>query len=436
MKRYLLVSGVLFFCSHLMAQNAQISLNDYPDICPRAQFGVPVSMVNVNGMDSLKLTLSYNGDLIEYIEYGDVYDGMESSLKVASSNDKIVISWKGDVAVNIDNDVLVQLEFRAIEGAGDITWLAGDDSYLLNGTLPIAADFTNGSFTMLPRMTVKLIEQSATCRGDDKASYLAQIRNAPRPLAFLWDGFESPFDSLKVSLTDGNHQLKVTDANGCFIDTTYVVEALPAADLEIVAEPKAEADPVPQIYIENPTVTFSFQNNNSEPVDSWKWHFGDKTDTVYQVEKPVHTFLNAAYEVEDKYVVTLIATNLNGCDTTLYLDMPIKNVKVMIPNIFTPNGDGINDLLEIVRDSGSGEEGGSNLKAAADGNNVIEEEYLRIELSVFNRYGRLVYESNDYHHDWNGGDLADGTYYYVAKIHGFFHTDDYKGVITILRSGN
>ncbi|NJL11764.1 MAG: T9SS type B sorting domain-containing protein [Microscillaceae bacterium] len=75
---------------------------------------------------------------------------------------------------------------------------------------------------------------------------------------------------------------------------------------------------------------------------------------------------------------------------------------VFIPEGFSPNGDGINDRLVIL------------------GN-----ERFRIQLKVFNRYGNLVYESEDYQDDWDGkanrgnliGDrLPDGTYFYVVDL--------------------
>ena len=73
----------------------------------------------------------------------------------------------------------------------------------------------------------------------------------------------------------------------------------------------------------------------------------------------------------------------------------------MVPQAFTPNGNGINDVFVI-----SGIEG-----------------YQVRELLVYDRYGGLVYEANEYNNDWNGtnmsGDrLPDATYYYILKITG------------------
>ena len=70
-----------------------------------------------------------------------------------------------------------------------------------------------------------------------------------------------------------------------------------------------------------------------------------------------------------------------------------------IPNGFSPNGDGTNDAFVI--------NGIENLGKA--------------ELYIYNRWGQLIFESADYHNEWNGKnlqgeELPDDTYYYELKL--------------------
>lgn len=71
---------------------------------------------------------------------------------------------------------------------------------------------------------------------------------------------------------------------------------------------------------------------------------------------------------------------------------------IQAPNVFTPNNDGKNDFFSI-----------KNLEG-----------YYNPHLIVYNRYGKLVYESMNYQNDWdgthfkNGNDLAEGVYYFVV----------------------
>jgi gliding motility-associated-like protein len=88
---------------------------------------------------------------------------------------------------------------------------------------------------------------------------------------------------------------------------------------------------------------------------------------------------------------------------------------VDIPNAITPNGDGKNDFFVI--------------------DNI--EKYTKSELTVFNRWGEILYRSKAYNGQWggtnqNGQPLAEGTYYYILRL----NVDDGKilrGDVTILR---
>jgi len=85
-----------------------------------------------------------------------------------------------------------------------------------------------------------------------------------------------------------------------------------------------------------------------------------------------------------------------------------------IPNVFTPNGDGVNDMFEI---PGLGN-------------------YTGNELTVMNRWGSTVYQKKGYNNDWNGEGLNEGTYFYLLKVQQQVSGkwDVYKGYITLLRA--
>ena len=63
-----------------------------------------------------------------------------------------------------------------------------------------------------------------------------------------------------------------------------------------------------------------------------------------------------------------------------------------IPNVFTPNGDGVNDFFVI----------------SANGIKTFS-------ISIYNRWGEKVFESDDITKSWDGGDSNDGTYFYIVK---------------------
>ena len=52
--------------------------------------------------------------------------------------------------------------------------------------------------------------------------------------------------------------------------------------------------------------------------------------------------------------------------------------------------------------------------------------------SIMNRWGRIVYHSEDYQNDWDGGGLSDGTYFYILKCHGLKEVVQYQGAVMIV----
>jgi gliding motility-associated-like protein/uncharacterized repeat protein (TIGR01451 family) len=86
-----------------------------------------------------------------------------------------------------------------------------------------------------------------------------------------------------------------------------------------------------------------------------------------------------------------INTNINGCTDTVALT--VITADITIPNIFTPNGDGKNDVFEI-----------RGLEA-----------YTGSQLFIYNRWGNEVYKSANYLNNWDGSGLAEGTYYYLLN---------------------
>ncbi|MFD2035060.1 gliding motility-associated C-terminal domain-containing protein, partial [Belliella marina] len=88
-------------------------------------------------------------------------------------------------------------------------------------------------------------------------------------------------------------------------------------------------------------------------------------------------------------------------------------LELKIPNVFTPNGDGINDTWAI--------EG-------------IIHFFASNKLVVVNRWGVEVFRTNNYNNDWNGGNLAEGSYFYqLTAVDHQGREQVFTGYVTILR---
>jgi gliding motility-associated-like protein len=109
----------------------------------------------------------------------------------------------------------------------------------------------------------------------------------------------------------------------------------------------------------------------------------------------------------------------SGCFGTSTVNVTVvPKYDVFIPNVFTPNGDGVNDDWQIF----------GNMKSVK-----------QLNVAVFNRWGEKVFESNDINFGWNGKYQAEfappGVYTYTAKFVWLNnHSDNnYKGTITLIR---
>lgn len=125
-------------------------------------------------------------------------------------------------------------------------------------------------------------------------------------------------------------------------------------------------------------------------------------DTVFAAYLWQDGSTDSVYFPASDGVYTLITTDFNGCESVAISDFELLDCSVVIPNIFTPNGDGINDFWVI---------------------SIRRPQYFKLD--VYNRWGRTVYESDKVNHAWdgtnfrNGEPCPDGVYFYIGRIVAF-----------------
>jgi len=83
---------------------------------------------------------------------------------------------------------------------------------------------------------------------------------------------------------------------------------------------------------------------------------------------------------------------------------------IVIPNVMTANNDGVNDIFTI-----------KNLS-----------QYDIKKLTIFSRWGTVVYKTDNYQNDWDGQNVSDGVYFYVLQIGKGDDINFYYGNITVL----
>lgn len=172
-------------------------------------------------------------------------------------------------------------------------------------------------------------------------------------------------------------------------------------------KPKAffEAKP-PVTTIDNPLINFTDMSTNGQ---TYWWDFGDigSGDNNSGLTNPSHT-----YSHDGVYNVWLYLVTDKGCVDSVTREVMVIIDEIEIPNIITPNGDGLNDVFHIT--------------------NIDKLEWSHIK--IYNRWGTLVYNMENYKNDWDGENLADGVYYFTLEYKTYFRTDKEHGTVTIMRN--
>jgi len=293
---------------------------------------------------------------------------------------------------------------------------------------------------VMPRFSVNFRQVKLTCSNAEEengrnAQVLALVDSLSGvynpPYTYQWD-----ISPLHIAPGDPTwaigleafkyYKIKITDDRGCVQWDSVTLKAFPNPLVEI------SADPGDTVYLQNPHVTYSFENLSADSLDisNFYWILNSTFDITSAEPTPRFTYVETG-----DFTTELKVYNPQGCDTSYFKTVKVNPVKLKIPNVFTPNGDGINDYLIISLDGG-------NDSPAGDRNDGVEHEYdpydplsryyESTELTIFNRWGRIVYHSTDYQNDWDGGGLSDGTYFYVLKCHGLKQDATYQGSIAII----
>jgi gliding motility-associated-like protein len=221
-------------------------------------------------------------------------------------------------------------------------------------------------------------------------------------------------DSVKVCLMAGQHYMRISTVgtNGCKGTYDYTVP------ITVFPKPGADFGWNPEMpNTSNNQVTFLPTTRNGKTL-TYEWQFTNSTNVggvdTASIKNPTHT-----YDNNGKFPVMLVVKNEFGCvDSVFKVIIVDEDFNVYIPNTFTPNDDGVNDVFNI-----------KGLGLKPDG-------YF---MEVFDRWGTLVYSTKDINKGWDGTvkgtKAADGVYIYNVRVVGGngVGKKDFKGHVTLMK---
>ncbi len=204
---------------------------------------------------------------------------------------------------------------------------------------------------------------------------------------------------------DHEFRFEAIDNFGCVYDTLLTITVLPLPKAEIVSDhelPICEGDSTlfRVMPIDHDGLSWKYQ---------WQVAAGDLEDRTY----------DTLMVKEPGLYTVMITDTITGCFDFFDKDFETQNCDMQIPNVFTPNGDGINDEFVIQ----IGERG-----------QFVETFIPQLQIVIFNRHGRRVFEHHDYYNNWwDGGNQPDGTYFYVIQYAREGEMKYMEGSVAIIR---
>ncbi|MBX3165015.1 MAG: PKD domain-containing protein [Bacteroidetes bacterium] len=200
--------------------------------------------------------------------------------------------------------------------------------------------------------------------------------------------------------------IKLTSDSGCVTThnaENYInVRNLPVAGFNVFPSEVDEDEP-----------NISIVSNASSDATSARYFISDGAN--FNTFDFNHTIRNLDTRV--KPMIVQVVRNQYGCADTTFKLLDLKpSFNVYVPDVFTPNGDGLNDVFQV---KGLG--------------------ISKFNMRIFDRWGHLIFESNDINQSWDGrarnsdSPIKEGVYIWKARIMDIFgKTHDLSGHVTAL----
>ena len=372
--------------------------------------------VNVNVGSSLFMTASL--DVVNSVQDTLLVEGCDSAVitfteqglgaGIGTHSYPIIISGSGlngtDISVSIPltitfvNSTIVQIPFSAVfdgisEGTGGLETITINLSQ--QGTSCITASTQTVEFYIKDVLPFQLVLPADTtiCRGRS-ISISAQTLGGGGNISFNWlHNSSSAQSQVLIPIVSTTYTVSATESCG---PTTKI----DSVRIDVIFDPPILNSLSVDTVCAGEKYTFNtFLTGGISPT-SLVWLPGNPTSVI---DLGNQNWEINPVEFSGMYIVQA-SDRCNFVDTdTLFL--VAQDCELSIPNVVTPNGDGVNEYFEI--------------------KNI--EKFPETSLLIFDRWGKLVFQSQNYRNEYKPSEVSDGTYYFILtpvkkeSIKGFFH---------------
>ena len=267
----------------------------------------------------------------------------------------------------------------------------------------IATDSLSVTFANPPQIT--MTTTNATCYEGCDGTLVIQNINSSALNANVGGNAQTGVQITYSELCNGDHQAFVTHSLGCSSIYDFHIGSPP----QVIASFESSAWIVKVL---SPEVVLTNTSTNADSIH-WQVLGSDSLfsfDAIWELRLP---------EAMGLYTIRLDAFNANQCSDHLEAIIEVRDeFRFYIPNSFTPNQDGVNDIFQV------------NFTYAP----------VRYELSIYNRFGDPIYQSKDYKEVWTGEAYngttfcPNGVYIWRLTVRGEeVKEETYSGHVSLMR---
>jgi gliding motility-associated-like protein len=250
----------------------------------------------------------------------------------------------------------------------------------------------NGSWPILDPSAVNLLSQvqGNTCSGIHDGSISMNIIGGVAPYNIAWNTGANGTNL--INLAPGNYSVTVTDANGCTNTGTYLIAPPTVITVNV------DLDSPYSIWLGESVELNALANGGTGNL-TYSWGPVDYLTCTDCPTTEASPLLNTTYAVT--------VTDENGCTAVAVVDIEIM-FALYVPNTFTPNGDGDNDLF-----------------------NAISGSVKKFNMRIFDRWGEEVFTTANIHEGWDGSyrGLEAKQDVYVFRIEATFSNGKYEEIV-------
>ncbi len=363
---------------------------------------VPLSVTGFDSVVQFRAELTYDSSLLVCTGYQNTVQAIENNLHVQTVNNdnRVILTWQQQNGVTLPpNATLTELVFNAKrEGYSAVDWAhaAGESSFVNKNGLTLQTVYQTGEVMIFSVPDVMLTPGEQVCQGG-QLLLAPFVTGGAGVYDYLWTGPDDFTSSQNIvylaNITKemaGVYSFTVTDTVGCTATKRVTIEVLPAPVTAL-----SEAD---TLFL-NPGELLDAGGN----AVSYLWNTGDTT---------------AAILPDTMGFYTLITEGENGCKSYDTVQILWNGIPFAVPNAFTPNGDGLNDVFKV----------------------IPKYDYLKkFSMQIYNRWGQLIFETADYTKGWDGTykgtPVESGVYVYRIVYEDFSSrkTEGVEGNVVVIR---